>query len=991
MLFVCPEIRMNLFFRRQFFSLCHLWRLAPWGLVLSLHAQSPEDVAFFRDRVKPILQEHCIECHGGSDGKGGYKIKSGLQLISRKGLLKGGEHGPAYDEKKPAQSLLLEVISYRNDDLQMPPKNKLSEEKIALIAEWLQRGAAWTPEDAELMREVHEPMSDVTTVNEKTKAHWSYKPMARPAVPAVAGFAHPIDRFLEAQRQQHGLVANPPASKAELLRRAAMDLTGLAPSLQQIRDFENDKSPDAWSKQIDRLLAMPQYGEKWGRHWLDLVRYSESQGFERDTNKSMVWRYRDYVIDAFNQDKPYDRFLLEQLAGDEIAEPTRDSIIATGYHRLMQWDDEPADRLQHTFDIIDDNLRVTTETMLGMTVGCARCHDHKGDPIPQKDYYQLAAFFRNISPMGNGEANLRPVPAPHAQGPEQMKQWKAEKEKVSAQIVKAEQEYRRRTDAAGITGPTADVSLISDARQRPWKWHYTSVKPAADWNAVGFRAETQGWKEGLAGFGTSVPDAKAKTPWASKDIWLQTTFLLEAIPTSLIMSLYHDEDIEIFCNGQLVHRKEKYLIEYATIEASDAFIAALQTGRNVIAVHVRQSGGGQYFDMGLTIKGRSLRREMMANDNPHFAAAEREEFRKLLDQITVLDAKLDQPEEMTLAVAENGAQSPPTFIHLRGSAHAEGEEVQPAFPAIFGGEIAKIEAPASRQSSGRRLALAQWITRADNPRTARVMVNRLWQHHFGRGLSSTPNDFGFLGTAATHPQLLDWLATEFVEKGWSLKAMHRLIMNSAAYQMSNRRNDANLAKDPANEQWWRFLPRRMTSEELRDNILAVTGELNLQLGGPSIFVPIPEEVLATSSTKGSKWGKSTPDQVNRRTVYAVSKRSLSVPMLTEHDQADTDNPCPVRFATIVPTQALGMIHSDFIHEKALAFSQRLMREAGAEPAAQVRLAFQLALQRDPQETEIKRALAFLDLMQQQEKLPPDVALQRFCLAVFSFNEFIFID
>jgi hypothetical protein len=209
--------------------------------------------------------------------------------------------------------------------------------------------------------------------------------------------------------------------------------------------------------------------------------------------------------------------------------------------------------------------------------------------------------------------------------------------------------------------------------------------------------------------------------------------------------------------------------------------------------------------------------------------------------------------------------------------------------------------------------------------------------------------------------------------------------------MSNRRNDANLAKDPANEQWWRFLPRRMTSEELRDNILAVTGELNLQLGGPSIFVPIPEEVLATSSTKGGKWGKSTPDQVNRRTVYAVSKRSLSVPMLTEHDQADTDNPCPVRFATIVPTQALGMIHSDFIHEKALAFSQRLMREAGAEPAAQVRLAFQLALQRDPQETEIKRALAFLDLMQQQEKLPPDVALQRFCLAVFSFNEFIFID
>lgn len=955
------------------------------------HAQSADDIAFFRERVKPLLEEHCIECHGGSDGKGGYKIKGGLQLISRKGLVKGGESGPAYDEKNPLRSLLLEVISYRNDEMQMPPKNKLPEEDIAVITEWVKRGAPWTPEDADLLREVKEPMSDMTTVNEKTKAFWSYKPMVRPTLPEVPGFSHPVDRMLEAQRREHGLVANPPASKAELLRRAAMDLTGLAPTLAQIKEFENDASPDAWSKQIDRLLASPQYGEKWGRHWLDLVRYSESQGFERDTNKSLVWRYRDYVIDAFNQDKPYDRFLLEQLAGDEIAEPTRDSLIATGYHRLMQWDDEPADRLQHMYDIIDDNVRITTETMLGMTVGCARCHDHKGDPIPQKDYYQFAAFFRNISPMGNGEENLRPVPARDAQGPEQMKKWKEEKSRLAEQIAGMEQEYRKRTDAAGITGPSTDVSLITDARERPWKWHYTFDQPADDWKTVGFRAEMQKWKEGIAGFGTEVPGAKARTPWKGKDIWLQTTFLLEAIPTSLVMSLYHDEDIEIYCNGQLVHRKEKYLVEYASIEASDAFIAALQTGRNVIAVHIKQTGGGQYFDMGLKIKGRSLRREMLAQGNPHMNQEQREEFRVLLDQLTVIDAKLDQPQEQALAVAEMGAQPPPTFVHLRGSAHAEGDEVQPAFPAIFGGELAKVEPPASGQSSGRRLALAQWITRPDNPRTARVMMNRLWQHHFGRGLSSTPNDFGFLGTAATHPALLDWLATEFVAQKWSVKSMHRLIMTSAAYQMSNRRNDTNLAKDPANEQWWRFLPRRLTSEELRDNILAVTGELNLQMGGPSIFIPIPEEVLATSSTKGSKWGKSAPDQVARRTVYAVSKRSLSVPFLTEHDQADTDNPCPVRFSTIVPTQALGMIHSDFIHEKAQAFSQRLRREAGEDKAAQVRLAYQLAVQREPQDAEIQRAVEFLSSLEQQEKLAPDVALQRFCLAVFSFNEFIFID
>ncbi len=982
---------MLLFSRSKILSVCRSLLLMGLGVTMSVHAQSTEDVAFFRDQVKPILEKNCFECHGGSDGKGGYKMKSGLQLISRKGLLKGGLHGTAFNEKNPEKSLLLEVISYRNDDLQMPPKNKLPDAEIALITEWLRRGAPWTPEDAEMMREIHEPMADVTTVNEKTKSHWSYKSMTRPSVPESAAFPHPIDRFLEVQRQQHGLIANPPANKAELLRRASLDLTGLAPTLQQIKEFENDTSPDAWSKQIDRLLSSPQYGEKWGRHWLDLVRYSESNGFERDAEKPMIWRYRDYVIDAFNQDKPYDQFLLEQLAGDEIEHPTRESLIATGYHRLMQWDDEPADPLQHSFDIIDDNVRITTETMLGMTVGCARCHDHKGDPIPQKDYFQFASFFRNISPIAKGDGNLRNVPAAHVKFVSQPREWENEKKILLEKMASAEDEFRQRTEAAGITGPIADVALITDARKRPWKWHYTFDTPTNDWNQVGFRAEMQQWKQGFAGFGTSVPGAKAKTPWITQDIWLQTTFLLESIPTSLVMSLYHDEDIEIYCNGQPVYQKEKYLLEYEEKEVSDAFIAALQTGRNVIAVHVKQSSGGQFFDMGLMIQGRPLRREMLADNSPQMSDSQREEYRQWNERLAEIDKLLAQSKDQALTVAENGEKVPPTFIHLRGSAHAEGDEVQPAFPLIFGGETAQIMPTAASQSSGRRLALAKWITRADNPRTARVMVNRLWQHHFGRGLSSTPNDFGFLGTAATHPQLLDWMAMEFVEKNWSIKAMHRLIMTSAAYQMSNRRNDANLAKDPANEQWWRFQPRRMTSEELRDNILAVTGELNLQQGGPSIYIPIPEEVLATSSTKGSKWGKSAPDQVNRRTVYAVSKRSLAVPLLTEHDQADTDNPCPVRFATIVPTQALGMIHSDFIHQKAKAFSQRLQREAGADAATKIRMAYQLALQREPLESELKRALEFLDLMQQQEKLDPEVSMQRFCIAVFSFNEFIFID
>ena len=964
------------------------------SLVSPCLAQSSDDVDFFRTKVKPILQENCFECHGGSDGKGGFKVKSGLQLISRKGLLKGGQHGPAYNDKDPLKSLVLEVVSYSNDDLQMPPKNKLDAEQVGLIAEWVKRGVPWTPEDADLLHEIADANSENTTVNEKTKAHWSYRKMLRPEVPTAgtsAAFVHPIDRLLEVKRAANGLSANPIASKAELLRRATFDLTGLAPTARQIADFEADKSLDAWQKQVDRLLALPQYGEKWGRHWLDLVRYAETNGFERDSDKPFVWRYRDYIIDSFNQDKPYDQFLTEQLAGDEIANPTADSMIATGYHRLMQWDDEPADRLQHMYDVIDDNVRVTTETMLGMTVGCARCHDHKGDPIPQKDYYQFASFFRNIKSMGRGDENLQQIAIGSSGGPEQTAALQAEKKSLLDKIALAEKQYLELPVMKNAAASGLAADLITDARKKPWSWHYTTEKPADDWNLVSFRAENQNWKQGVAGFGTEVPDAQARTTWKSKEIWLQTTFLLEKIPKSLAMSLYHDEEVVIYCNGQMVFERKAFNAQYENIAAPVAFIAALQTGRNVIAVHVNQSSGGQFFDMGLSSVGRSLREEILDPSNKLVQEHTRTGYQQALQRTQEIEKALDTRQEKVMVVAENGGKVPPTFIHMRGSAHAEGEEVQPKFPEIFGGLTPVITPPANGKSSGRRLALAQWITHPKNPRTARVMVNRLWQHHFGRGLCATPNDLGFLGLGTNEPELIDWLATEFVVKKWSIKAMHRVIMSSAAYQMSNRRQDAALAKDGGNELWWRFLPRRMSAEELRDNMLLATGELSLERGGPSFFVPIPEEVLVTSSTKGNGWRNNPPEQTNRRSVYAVSRRSLQVPLFSEHDQADTDSPCPVRFTTIVPTQALGMINSDFVHQKAKAFAKRLVRDAGPESSAQVRLAYQLAVQRVATDVEVKRAVDYMQLMQGEQKLSIDESLQRFCLAVFSFNEFIFID
>ena len=967
-------------------------------------AAESEGVEFFRKEVKPILQENCFKCHGGLDEKGHPKVRSGLQLISRKGLMKGGSHGPAFNEADHAKSLLLEVISYQNEDLQMPPRGKLADDQIAKITKWLEMGAPWTPEDADLLVEVHDPMAGVTEVSEKTKSHWSYKPMERHQPPDVSDPAwteNPVDAFILAKLDEKGLKPVGEATRAALLRRLSYDLTGLPPSLDEIRAFEADPSPDAWNKQVDRLLASPNYGEKWARHWLDVVRYAESNGFERDNEKPFVWRYRDYVIRSFNQDKPYNRFVAEQIAGDELPEKTADSQIATGMLRLMPWDDEPADRKQHFFDVMDDNVRTVTEGFLAMTAGCARCHDHKGDPIPQADYYKFVSFFRGTEPMGRGGKQTEYIPTnEHAEERAKTLAKNAEEETRIREWLKhaeanALDNLRRTKPALAQTVNNvgnASRWLLTDARTKATNWFYTTGAPADDWSTVGFRAELARWQQGEAPFGTAVPGLQARTPWTSPDIWLQASFGLDAIPSNVVLHLAHDEDIELYLNGQPVLSRKDYTIEYERIAAPKAFMAALQTGRNVLSAHVKQRAGGQFFDLGIEVDALTPSDVVLRRDLRAASRKDRETYRRGITRLEEISQYKAAPGVEAMVITESGPNPPPTHILLRGSAHAEGDEVKPGFPAIWGGADAVI--PASEpgaKTSGRRLALAKWITSPDNPRTARVMVNRIWQHHFGRGLSPTPNDFGYLGTAPTHPELLDWLATEFIGKGWSVKAMHRLILNSKAYRMSIASEPKAAAADPGNDLFWRFNPRRLTAEELRDSILASTGELNLEMGGPSVYVPMPEEVLATSSTKGGKWGASPPDQANRRSIYVKIKRSLQPPMFTDFDLADTDNSCPVRFTTTVPTQALAMMNSEFIHDEATALATRLKREAPDNLQHQVRRAFQLVLSREPDESEIALSLAFINRLKTESNLTPELALQRFCVGVFSFNEFFYID
>jgi cytochrome c553 len=757
---------------------------------------SPREIQYFENKVRPVLADNCFKCHGPD------KQKGSLRLDSRLGMLTGGDRGPVLVPGQPDKSLLVKVIGY-NDDLQMPPSKKLPAQKIADLTQWIQMGAPWPGGEPIASSTIRRGEFQIT---DKDKAHWAFQPIQRPQPPAVKNMSwvvNPIDAFILAGLEAKGLQPNGPAEKRELMRRVYYDLTGLPPTPQEVEAFVADRSPRAYEMLVERLLNSPQYGEKWGRHWLDLVRFAETNSYERDNPKPNAWRYRDYVIRSFNQDKPYDLFVREQLAGDELfpagatsphspncspGSPS-DAIIATAYYRLGIWDDEPTDREQARYDGLDDIVATTGQVFLGLTIDCARCHDHKIDPIPQKDYYRLLAFFHNIQHYRNG-------------------------------------------------GPTDEVKLITDA------------------------------------------------------------------------------------------------------------------------------AGRQHYDL--------LSVEPM----------EQKESRK----------KKTAFPDRALCVTESSSRAPDTFVLLRGNPQLIGDRAEPEFPVILGGSKPVIPPPRpGAKTSGRRLVLADWIVSPHNPLTARVMANRIWQYHFGRGIVRSPNNFGLQGDKPTHPELLDWLASEFVAGGWRMKSLHRLIMMSNAYRQSSRGNSQALKTDPANDWFWRFDMRRLSAEEIRDSILAVSGNLNLKMYGPGVYVDIPKEVMAGQSKPGYGWGKSPPEEQARRSIYIHVKRSLLTPILESFDVAETDRSSPVRFATTQPTQALGMLNSDFLNKQAALLAKRLRHEAGDEVTKQVQLALNLITGRPPTATEVLRGVKLVDSFKNQDQVGAEAALKYYCLLVLNLNEFVYLD
>jgi len=774
----------------------------------------------FPSDIQPLLSQYCLNCHSTARHKGDLDL----------------ETFKSYEEVAREPKVWRRVLEQIAEG-EMPPEEKPrpAPAERAMLLDWLTNliSQVAPPPSPDAANAIGPKLrSGKFTLSEKDRAYWAFQPVKRPAVAAAKKQMAVIDALLGVNIVEKKLSMNPSATPRELVRRAYFDLLGLPPTPEEVAAFEKNPSETAWAGLIDRLLASPHYGERWGRHWLDLVRYAESNGYERDGAKPNAWRYRDYVIESFNSDKPYDRFVREQLAGDEIADEQlagaagskgwRDAIVATGFYRLHIWDDEPDSTVKAEFDDLDDIMVTTGTAFLGLTIGCARCHDHKYDPISQVDYYSMLSFVRSIDAYG-----------------------------------------LQHTGGGGRGTGNIQRPLVSAAEIEKWE--------------IEKRQRVKGAEQRLAQAG----DAEAK-----KKLEAELKQVRDAAP----------------------------------------------------------------------------------------------------------------PFDYALAVAENGPSPRVTQVLVRGDVFTPKAEVAPAFPEVLGVPAPRFaERPFDAKTTGRRRILADWIASPQNPLTARVMVNRIWQKHFGVGIVPTPDDFGQTGLRPTNQPLLDYLASEFVASGWSVKRMHQLIMTSRAYRMSSRTDNRRaLVADEANTLLWRQNLRRVEAEVVRDTMLAVSGTLNPKRGGVSVFPTLPKEVHGTQDSSGKGWADSPADEQNRRSVYLVVKRALKVPLLECLDFANSASPVGVRPNTTTAPQALMLLNDSFVQAQATAFATRIAREGDGRPEKQIVRAFQFVLQRPPTRAELKASLNLLADQRQRALAegtpgPERVALGSFCRGLLNLNEMIYVD
>ena len=778
-----------------------------------------DGIAFFEAKIRPVLVERCYQCHSS----GSEKVKGGLRVDHRDGMVKGGDGGPSVVPGKPEESPLIEAIRYGDESLRMPPKTPLSPEQVADFETWVRMGAPDPRDAAPSATGTLGPKIDI----EKARSFWSFRPVADPPVPAVKDSAWPrneVDRFVLARLEAAGLVAVPEADKPTLIRRATFDLTGLPPAPEETDAFLADGSPDAFEKVVERLLASPAYGERWGRHWLDLVRYADTAGCNSDFPVPSAHKYRDYVISAFNRDKPYDRFLKEQVAGDllpgESRETEHERKIATGYLAIARRFGSSPTEFHLTIDDAIDNVG---KAFLGLSVSCARCHDHKFDPIPQADYYALYGIL----------------------------------------------------DSSKFAYPG-----LENARR------------TRDFVALGTPEEAEGLRK---------------------------------------------------------HEAEVYSLEGQLRKLNKEKNAPPKEGRTPEKIN--------------------------------------SEIGEVKGKLKELDAHPPGVEK-AYAVAEGTPHDAPIF--RKGDPAHPGTVAPRGFLQVLGGH--RLPEGVSAGESG-RLELAGWLVDPSNPLTARVMVNRIWQHHFGRGLVATPNDFGARGRPPTHPELLDHLVTRFVQDGWSIKAMHRRLMLSRTYRLSAAEDSRAASVDPANELHWRHDRRRLSAEEIRDAMLAVAGTLDRTPGGP---FPLPPE-SEFRYTQHVQFVAPESFDTRRRTVYQIQQRLRRRRILEVFDGADPNVTTPDRPLSTTAIQALYLMNDPFVHDRAGELACRV-EAASADEGGRIGLAYRLAFGRKATDDEIEAGRAYLSDTRPalaEAGVPDDrqarASLESLVRILFASNEFLFVD
>ena len=929
-------------------------------------------IEFFENKIRPLLAERCYKCHSAQS----EKVKGGLRLDFREGVLKGGQSPtPTVVPGDPEKSLLIKAIRYVDDDLQMPPKEKLSPEQIAAFETWIKMGAP-------------DPRTGPDPKLASAAKHWAYQPVAKPVPPDVKQkdwVNNPIDAFVLKKLDESNLAPAQPADKRSLLRRATYDLTGLPPSPDEIDAFLADNSAGAFAKVVDRLLASPHYGERWGRHWLDVVRYGESNGYEQNHLRPNAWYYRDYVIRAFNEDKPYTRFVTEQLCGDFLAKDDPSVSVATGFlvagvHDTVGNQAEEGKRQQRADDL-DDIVSTTGSAFLGLTVGCAKCHDHKFDPIPQQDFYRLAAVFAGV------RHEERALSTPQESAPAPAVEVTQKLRSLSAQIADLDAQAREtvlRSQSQVSTGSQETPPVRRPAVSPQRNVEDLTGPVGAKFVRLTILSTHDGMEPCIDEIEIYAQGSPENIALASKGATATASSLL---PGYAIHQVAHLNDGRYGNEWSWISHERGG--GWAQIELPQpAQISRVVWSRDSSDNPRFQDRLPKAYKLELSMDGKSW--TSVADGETREASSEAIPSEKLTQALspeqrarrTALSAERDKLRQHSDATkppqAYVGRFTTPDTIYLlkRGSVMQRGDIVQPGAPTRILGPAVESGAasPETQGEPARRLALAKWICDEKNPLTARVMVNRVWQHHFGHGIVSTPSDFGLNGTRPTHPELLDWLASDFISGGWQLKRLHRLIMLSNTYQQSNHTNEKGLAVDAGNLLLWHMPLRRLEAEAIRDSILFVSGKLNLEIGGPPFqlfkYRVVNIAIYDTLDDQGpSTW---------RRAVYQQSPRAIRDDLLASFDLPETAQRAPRREVTTTPLQALTALNSTFVLQQSRFYAERLEHDAGSKAEAQIARAFFLAFGRPPGNEEMIAA----------QELAAKQGLPMLCRALLNASEFL---